>query len=167
MKLSIKTEELLTSLSAHHVLTKNKGEIKILDCCRLFADDEGFGFGNVLNIDSVSSLRDSVSCRTKSICNIEEEGAAFVNCEELYKEDCLKIFTTDNFAKYSCSEDVEYEVMRNNDAGIIGFDYKFFLNAIEKMDRYIFIYALDEDTPIIIENSSCDGCVQVLMPKQI
>ena len=394
MKLSIKTEELLTSLSAHSVLTKNKGEIKILDCCRLFADNEEFGVGNVLNIDSVSSLHDSVSCRTKSICNVEEEGAALVNCEELYKfvlsqkksktitictserkdawkyldviagtskvtlkqydllefpdleglnyfnainngisvkacdfitaierarlclskdesemkycnyfldvkddnviliscnryqlscnkvqifktsspilfkensfgkrelinidpcslecvsklfsnsnyleiikkddylcitdyvskvvvkckaetfdyesviprldayskfyvrkddlkrsikivsratdkkrtiglsfkEDCLKIFTTDNFAKYSCSEDVEYEVMRNNDAGIIGFDYKFLLNAIEKMGRYIFIYALDEDSPIIIENSSCDGCVQVVMPKQI
>jgi DNA polymerase III sliding clamp (beta) subunit (PCNA family) len=85
MKLSIKTEELLTSLSAHSVLTKNKGEIKILNCCRLFADNEDFGFGNVLNIDSVSSLRDSVSCRTKSICEVEEEGAALVNCEELYK----------------------------------------------------------------------------------
>ena len=390
MKLSIKTEEFLTSLSAHYVLTKDRA-FRILNCCRLFADNEDFGFGNVLNIDSVSALNDPVSCRTKSICDVEEEGTALVNCEELYKfvlsqkksntitictseqwkyldviagnskvtlkqydlsefpvledlygfsaidngiavkacdfitaidrarlclskdkselfycnyfldvkddnviliscnryqvscnkvqifktsspilfkensfgkrelisidpcslecvsklfsnsnyleiikkddylcitdyvskvvvkckhetfdyesvipklddyskfyirkddlkrsikivsratdkkrtiglsfkEDCLKIFTTENFAKYSCTEEVEYETMRNNDAGIIGFDYKFLLNAIEKMDRYIFIYALDEDTPIIIENSTCDGCIQVVMPKQI
>jgi DNA polymerase III sliding clamp (beta) subunit (PCNA family) len=394
MKVTIKTEDLLQPLKAHLVLTKDKCTNKTLNCCRLFADKEDFGFGKVLNIKSVSLNNDPVLCKTKSICDVEEEGAALVNCKELYKfvlsqkksktitictserkdawkyldviagtskvtlkqydlsefpclegfygfsaidngiavkacdfitaidrarlclskdeskmkycnyfldakddnviliscnryqlscnkvqifktsspilfkencfgkrelisvdpcslecvsklfsnsnyleiikkddylcitdyvskvvvkckaetfdyesvipkldayskfyvrkddlkrsikivsratdkkrtiglsfkEDCLKIFTTENFAKYSCSEDVEYESISNYVAGIIGFDYKFLLNAIEKMGRYIFIYALDEDSPIIIENSSCDGCVQVVMPKQI
>ena len=82
-----------------------------------------------------------------------------------FKEDCLKIFTTEKFAKYCCSEDVGYECISNNGVGIIGFDYKLLLNAIEKMDRYIFIYALDEDSPILIKNNNDDGCIHVAMPK--
>lgn len=396
MKVTIKTEDLLQPLKAHLVLTKDKCTFKILNCCRLFADKEDFGFGKVLNIKSVSLNNDPVLCKTKSICDVEEEGAALVNCEELYKfvysqrksktitictsdkggawdyldviagnskvtlkqfdlsefpelevsheisevdngvtikacdfiqaidraklclskdmtdkkfcnyiidikdnnvflvacdghqmsynkinvvktnspiefkkdsfgrkkligidpkslecvckvfdnpnfvldvfikdeflclsnsgtsilvkdsggsfnfesvipkdlskwskfyvkncdlkrsiktvsaatdkkrtvglsfkEDCLKIFTTENFAKYCCSEDVDYECMTNNGVGIIGFNYKFLLNAIEKMDRYIFIYALDEDSPILIKNNNDDGCIQVVMPMQL
>ncbi len=394
MKVTIKTEDLLNPLKAHLVLTKDKCTFKILNCCRLFADKEDSWFGKVLNIQSVSSINDPVLCKTKSICDVEEEGVALVNCEELYKfvysqrksktitictsdkrdawdyldviaenskvtlkqydlsefsdldvchkiseldngitvkacdfiqaidsaklclskdmtdgefckyfidikdenlllvtcnryqmsynkiqlvkthspiefkkdsfgrkklicidpkslecvckvfddsnlvldvfmkdeylclsnsgtsilvkdsggsfdfesvmpkdlskwskfyvkncdlkrsikaisaatdkkrtiglsfkEDCLKIFTTEKFAKYCCSEDVGYECMSNNGVGIIGFDYKLLLNAIEKMDRYIYIYALDEVSPILIKNNNDDGCIQVVMPK--
>ena len=83
-----------------------------------------------------------------------------------FENDCLKIFTTEKFAKYSCSEDVNWECIDNKGVGIIGFDYKFLLNAIEKMDRYIFIYAIDENSPILIYNNTCDGCIQVVMPKE-
>lgn len=119
---------------------------------------------NLGNYHKFSVVRDSLKQAVKNV----SAGVSKINTIGLnFNSDNLKVFTKENFAKYELSDISECNPECNFANTNIGVNYKYLLNAIDKMDDELYFYVIDRDSPMFIYNKNSSRCLQVVMPMEL
>ena len=119
---------------------------------------------NLGNYHKFSVVRDSLKQAVKNV----SAGVSKINTIGLnFNSDNLKVFTKENFAKYELSDIAGCNPENNFANTNIGVNYKYLLNAIDKMDDKLYFFVEDRYSPMFIYNQNSSRYLQVVMPMEV